>query len=493
MRLQITLLTACLFSLFASRCGADDWAQWMGPTRDGIYYESGVIDSIPADGLTVKWRAPIAGGYAGPAVASGRVYLFDYVKSSGEVINDPNRRAELDGSERISCFDAESGEELWQFQYECPYSISYPAGPRCTPAVDWDGPADESLDNRSAERSTTVGRVYALGSEGDLHCLDATTGELIWKRSFKDDYNATVPIWGFAAHPLVDGDLLYCMVGGEGQTVVAFDKRTGEQRWKALSASAVGYCPPSIIHAGGQRQLIVWHADAIDSLDPATGKPFWNLPIKPDFEMAITRPQRDGNRMYASAIRTESVLFELASDRPAVKELWRGEPKSAVYCANSTPIFHEGVIYGTDCNDGALIAVDGDTGDRLWKTFAPTKPDETRFVRHGTAFLTRIADTDRYFLMSETGELVMAELTRQGYQELGRFQVLEPTGEAFGRDVVWSHPAYAGQTAFMRNDKELVAVSSAQSKGSKRGQTPKMRSTLRAIWFLGSDPFSATT
>jgi len=182
------------------------------------------------------------------------------------------------------------------------------------------------------------------------------------------------------------------------------------------------------------------------------------MPIKPDFEMAITRPQRDGNRMYVSAIRTESVMFELASDRPAVKEQWRGAPKSSVYCSNSTPIFYEGVVYGTDCNDGALIAVDAANGNQLWKTFSPTKPDEKRFVRHGTAFLTRIEDTNRYFLMSETGELVMAELTRDAYKELGRFKVLEPTSEAFGRDVVWSHPAYAGRTAFIRNDKELVAV-----------------------------------
>jgi len=423
----------------------DDWAQWMGPTGDGVYYEEGIVESIPNSGLPIKWRAPIAGGYAGPAVAGGRVYLFDYVKESGESFNDPGRRATLVGSERLSCFDASTGEKLWQWQYPCAYSISYPAGPRCTPTVDIEGPDDE-------------GRVYSLGSEGDLHCLSAKTGQLIWKRNFKEDYRAEVPIWGFSAHPLVDGESLYCMVGGQGQTVVAFDKRTGAEKWKALSASAVGYCPPSIVSAGGVRQLVVWHADGIQGLDPSTGASHWAIPIKPDYEMAITRPQRDGNRMYASAIRTASVMFELAPDQPAVKELWRGAPKSSVYCANSTPIFHAGVVYGTDCNEGALIAVDGDTGDQLWKTFSPTKPDEKRYVRHGTAFLTRIADTDRYFLMSETGELVMANMTRQAYQELGRFQVLAPTSEAFGREVVWSHPAYAGQTAFVRNDKELVAV-----------------------------------
>lgn len=443
--MRLFLIAVLLAAMSASPALADDWAHWMGPTGDGVYYEEGVIESIPASGLPVKWRASIAGGYSGPAVAGGRVYLFDYVKSSGESFNDPGRRANISGSERLACFDAATGKKLWQRQYDCPYSISYPVGPRCTPTVDIEGPDD-------------TGRVYSLGSEGDLHCLDAETGKLIWKRNFKSDYQAEVPIWGFSAHPLVDGDLLYCMVGGDGQTVVAFDKRTGEEKWKALSASAVGYCPPSITNFGGVRQLVVWHADGIQGLDPASGKSYWTMPIKPDYQMAITRPQRDGNRMYASAIRTASVMFELAADRPAVKELWRGAPKASVYCANSTPIFYEGVVYGTDCNDGALIAVDADNGNQLWKTFSPTKPGETRFVRHGTAFLTRIEDTNRYFLMSETGELVMAELTRDAYQELGRFKVLEPTSEAFGRDVVWSHPAYSGRTAFVRNDKELVAV-----------------------------------
>ncbi len=424
---------------------ADDWAQWMGPTRDGIYYETGIVESIPDGGLPVRWRAEVAGGYAGPAVASGKVYLFDYVATSGKAFNDPGQRADLSGDERLTCFDVESGKRLWEYAYDCPYSISYPAGPRCTPTVDIEGPSDP-------------GRVYTLGSEGDLTCLNATSGELIWKRNFKQDYQAEVPIWGFSAHPLLDGELLYCMVGGEGQTVVAFDKRTGQQRWKAISASEVGYCPPSIVQSGGVRQLMIWHADAMVSLDPATGKEYWNVAFKPDYGMAITRPQIEGNRLYASGIRTLSGLFELDPDRPAIKELWRGGPKDAVHCANSTPIFRGGVIYGTDCNDGALLAIDAETGNQLWKTFAPTQPEETRFVRHGTAFLTRVEDTDRYFLMSETGELIVASLTPEKYEERGRFRVLEPTGEAFGRSVVWSHPAYASRTAFIRNDKELVAV-----------------------------------
>ena len=124
--------------------------------------------------------------------------------------------------------------------------------------------------------------------------------------------------------------------------------------------------------------------------------------------------------------------------------------------------FVDGVIYGTDCNEGCLIAVDSKNGTRLWKTFEATKPGENRFLSHGTAFITRIGDTDRYLLMSETGDLLMASLTEKGFEELGRFHVVEPTSECFGRSVVWSHPAYANRTAYIRNDKEIVAVDLAK-------------------------------
>jgi outer membrane protein assembly factor BamB len=443
-RLALTILL-CLLAAHVCPCNADDWPRWLGPTANGVYREQGIVETVPVAGLKVNWRVPVAGGYAGPAVVGNRVYLFDYLKSSGEVVNDPGQRAELKGSERLLCIDTASGKTIWKYEYDCPYSISYPAGPRCTPTLDTAGPNDP-------------GRVYILGSEGDFTCLNAKSGELVWKRNFKMEYSAPVPMWGFSAHPLVAGDLVYCMVGGPGQTVVAFDKLTGQERWKALSATGAGYCPPSMIEVAGVRQLMVWHSDAIVGMDPLSGKELWNVPLKPDFEMSIARPQVEGNRIFASAIRNHSVLFELSGNGRSPVERWRGEPKNSVYSANSTPIFHGGVIYGTDCNEGSLIAVNADSGERLWTTFQATKPDEKRRVNHGTAFITHLEGSDRYLLMSESGDLILAKMTAAGYQELWRFHVLEPTGEAFGRNVVWSHPAYAQKTAFARNDKELVSV-----------------------------------
>lgn len=415
---------------------ADQWTGWMGDDREGVYRSQGDVALGPE--TKVLWKHPIGGGYAGPSVADGKIFVFDYKIASGSVENDPGRRVNLSGRERLLALDAETGNEIWQHQYECPYSISYPAGPRCTPTVDGD-------------------RVYTLGSEGDLRCINIADGSVKWKTNFKEDFAAEVPIWGFASHPLIDGDLLYTMVGGDGQGVVAFDKITGAVRWKTLDARA-GYCPPSMIQFGGEQQLIIYHPEGVVSLDPIDGSQFWTIPIAPLYDMSINRPMVDGSKMYVSGIRTQAMLIALNPNEPSAKEEWFEDGKQAVHCANSTPMFVDGVVYGTDCNEGSLIAVDAKDGSRLWSTFAATQPNETRFVKHGTAFLTRIGETNQYLILSEIGDLIVAKLTRDGYEELGRKHILEPTGEAFGRDVLWSHPAYVDGIAYARNDKEIVAV-----------------------------------
>ncbi|KAA1262073.1 Outer membrane protein assembly factor BamB precursor [Rubripirellula obstinata] len=454
-RLFTNLTFFCLFIAIglvtdSKHSAADEWRGWMGNDRDGVYRETGVIDQIPEDGLEIKWRTPVEGGYAGPAVSDGKVFVFDYVKASGSAFNHPTSRVSLSGNERLMALDQQTGEPIWEHTYECVYNISYPAGPRCTPTIDED-------------------RVYILGSQGDLRCLDINDGSLIWKKSLTADFSAEVPLWGFSAHPLIEGDLLYTMVGGDGQAVVAMDKMTGEVKWKAIDDTA-GYCPPSIVDFGGKRQLMVYHPTAVTSLDPTDGSQHWTIPIKPSYEMSINRPMVDGNKMYVSGIQYAAVLIELSGtandessdDSITAKEVWRSENNEAVHCANSTPMFVDGIIYGADCNKGSLIAVDANDGTRLWKTFEATRPDEKRFIKHGTCFLTRMGETDRYLIFTELGDLQIAKLTRDQYENLGSFHVLEPTGEAFGRDVVWSHPAYADRTAYIRNDKEIVAVSLAK-------------------------------
>src|SRR5262249_22972206 len=160
--------------------------------------------------------------------------------------DNPFNRASTKGSERVTCFEAKTGKQLWQHTYDCPYrGVSYPCGPRATPLVH-------------------DGKVYTLGAMGDLYCLDVESGKPIWSKSLMKEYSARVPLWGFAAHPLLDGDDLIVLVGRK-PVVVALDRNTGKEKWKALELdnAEVGYCPPTLCNFDGQRQLIIWHPESV--------------------------------------------------------------------------------------------------------------------------------------------------------------------------------------------------------------------------------------
>jgi len=300
------------------------------------------------------------------------------------------------------------------------------------------------------------GLVYTLGAEGNLLCLDAEKGTVRWSHDLKKDYKIETPLWGFAGHPLVDGKKLICLVGGKGSVVVAFDKDTGKELWRALSAKEPGYGTPTLIEAGGKRQLILWHSESINSLDPETGKVYWSVPLAPDYSMSIMAPRKLGDYLYAGGIDKKAVLLKLAADRPAAEVVWRGSKDTAVYPINGTPFLEDGYIYGV-CTESQLRCVKLATGERLWETTEPTIGQKRG--RAGTAFLVK--NGDRFFLFSETGELIIAKLSPKGYEEIGRSKLLEPTGVVFGRDVVWSHPAFANRCIYARNDKELICVSLA--------------------------------
>ncbi len=178
---------------------ADDWPQWQGPQRDGVWRETGLLSSFPAAGLKVLWRAAVAGGYSGPAVSGGHVYVPDFVPApETHRPSNPFKRITQAGQERLQCLDQLSGKLLWTDVHDVAYGMSYSAGPRATPTVDGD-------------------RVYTLGGEGDLRCIDSNSGKLVWSRGLSDETHPT-PMWGFASAPLVDGDSLICVGGGSDPT-----------------------------------------------------------------------------------------------------------------------------------------------------------------------------------------------------------------------------------------------------------------------------------
>jgi outer membrane protein assembly factor BamB len=434
----ISLFVTLFTTTFAS---AADWPQWMGLNRDDNWAETGIIEAFPANGPKVLWRKPVNGGFAGPAIANGKVFVTDYVRSSGDEKPAPTKRNDLKGKERVLCLDAKSGEEIWKHEYDCSYAISYPAGPRCTPTVD-------------------DGKVFALGAMGDLFCLDAVKGSVIWSKNLPKTYNASAPLWGYAGHPLVFKNLLICMAGGDGSAVVAFDKETGKEKWKALSTTEIGYSPPTLIEAGGVTQLLIFHGKSLNSLNPDTGARYWSEPLATAYAMAIMAPRKDGDFLFAGGHNAKSIGLKLDAAKPAVTKVWEGSRTIGLAPVSGTPFVEKGIAYGIDGN-GTFRAMRIATGERRWGTSKPVngQDGEGRGANEGAAFVTK--NGDRFFIFGENGDLVIARLSPEKYEEISRAKLLDPVGVGLGRKVVWSHPAYADKCVFARNDKEIVCASLA--------------------------------
>ena len=430
----------------AGAAQADDWPQWLGPQRDGVWRETGIMERFPANGPVVRWRAPLGGGYAGPAVAGGRVFVTDRVLPEGASNPDnPFKRDDVAGRERVLCFNEADGRLLWTHEYECTYTISYPAGPRTTPVV-----AD--------------GRVWTLGAEGHLFCFDAASGKVIWSRQLKNDFGIRAPVWGFAGHPLLDGQRLICLVGGDGSTVVAFDKDSGREIWRALSAKEPGYSPPMICEAGGRRQLIVWHPESLNSLDPETGRLYWSEPFAVRVGLSLATPRKLGDLLFITSFYNGPVMMKLDAAKPAATVLWRGASHSEkdtdkLHSLMSTPFLEDGHIYGT-CSYGQFRCLRADTGERVWESMTPAGAADEKNRRWANAFIVK--NGGRFFLYNEKGDLIIARLSPRGYEEISRAHLLDPTLIAAGRKIVWSHPAFANRCVFTRNDKEIICVSLAK-------------------------------
>ena len=431
----VWLSLSVIFSATAVR--GDDWPHWMGLQRNNHWDETGLVERFPDGGPKIDWETEIAGGYSGPAVADGRVFITDYVTADN--VKVPNfERKQFSGVERVHCLSEADGKINWTHEYPVKYTMSYPSGPRCTPTVDGD-------------------RVYTLGGEGHLICFDVETGKVIWSHHLPEEYKTKTALWGYAAHPLIDGNQLITLAGGAESHVVAFDKATGKEIWKALTASEQGYSPPTIIESGGQRQLILLSPDAVTSVDPANGNKYWSVPYEASNGSIIMSPIQVGDYLYVAGYSQKSLLLKLDSKSPGATEIWRDKTREAISPVNLEPLAIANVIYGMDQN-GSLCALEIPSGKRLWATSQPLSDE--RPVGSGTAMIVQQAD--RIWMFTEAGELVIAKLLPSGYEELDRAKVIEPTNTAFNRDVVWSMPAFANRCAYIRNDKKIIAVNLGQ-------------------------------
>ncbi len=420
-------LASCLFfTLFwVGHAFAIVWPQWRGPNRAAAWTESGIVEKLPTTGLKILWRAPVAMGYSSPVIAAGKVYLSD------AELNKPMVR------ERVHCLEADSGKMRWSYCYE-------------TRAPDWFFTEDQAR-GPGATPIVWKGKVYALDLFGNLVCLDTKDGHVVWKKNLKEEFQMKET--SADSSPLIEGDLLILMLGGkQGAGIVALDRNTGREVWRALD-EAVTWSSPIVIDAGGVRQLIVWTQQSVSSLNPANGKLYWRE--------ATSTGGSPGTAGVSTPVFQDSYLlvsgwmFQLEKDRPAGKTLWpEGQGVSRrILSDTSTGMLLGDYVYSAKTG-GEFVCLKAATGEEIWKTNAVTD-----LINGASIHVT--GNGNSAFLFNERGELIQARLAPSGYEEIGRTKLIEPTSRFGSRKVAWAAPAFAHQNVYARNDQELICVSLA--------------------------------
>jgi len=425
--LTSSIAVGCIVSL-ANRLIGDDWPQWRGPHRDGTWTETGLVRDLPPGQLPYDWSVEIGPGYSGPTVADGRVYVMD---------RQPKDR---DATERIHCLASGTGKKLWTFEYPAEYRISYTAGPRASVTVH-------------------AGKAYCVGAMGHFHCLDAATGKVIWKKDLQSEYEIQMPIWGIAASPLIYESLVIQQVcGAGGACMVAFDKNTGKEVWRALNDRGA-YSSPVLIRQDEQDVLVCWTGDSLSGLDPKTGNVSWSHPFPPSrMPIGVGDPVVSGETVFVSSFYDGSLMVSTPKSKTSSEILWRAvgpdeQHTQSLHAMIGTCIVQDNLVFGTD-SYGEFRCLDATTGERIWE-------NNMAVPRARWATVHMVRESDRVWMFNERGELMITKLSREGLKILSRSQLIEPTRDQLGQrgGVCWSHPAFAEKSIFARNDRQLVRVS----------------------------------
>ncbi len=427
------MYASCLWAIVAvvslsSNAHCQDWPQWRGIERDGIIAKP-ITPS--KDGPKLNWTVEIAGGYSGPTVEEGKVYVMDRVAEPNQI-------------ERVHCFDQATGENIWTHTYDAVYQgIGYPAGPRASVSIE-------------------DGKAYSIGSMGHAFCLDATNGKVIWQVDFNEQYgivaNKRMPIWGISGSPLIVGTNVVFHVGGsEGACIVAIDRESGKETWRALEDRAQ-YSAPVLMEYNMMRSIVCWTGDSVAALDPETGDVRWRFVFKPrNMPIGVATPLIKDGHIFVTSFYDGSLMLKVNDDGKSVAEVWAAvgpneKVTKSLQSIISTPIWLDDHIYGVD-SYGQLRCLEAKTGERVWENLEAVPKarwSTIHFVRNGSS-------GDTIWMFNERGEIILGKLTPVRFEEISRHKIIEPTrGQLRQRGgVCWSHPAFADQSIIVRNDKEM--------------------------------------
>jgi outer membrane protein assembly factor BamB len=404
MKMRWLLLTLTWVGLCSSAVVAADWPQWRGPKRNGISAERGLLKQWPADGPKLVWQAKdIGDGYSTPSVVGDRLYVL-----SNKGMDD----------EFVQALDTKDGRQIWSVRVGKvgPNSaMQYPAA-RSTPTVD--GPL-----------------LFALGSDGDLACLETASGKLVWQKSLRSDFGGKPGAWAYSESPLVDGDVLVCTPGGKEATLVALQKKTGETVWKAPTPEAdqANYASIIVVDAGGRKQYVQFLSKGLVGIDAKTGGLLWRYDKTAKGSTAnIPTPVAFQNFVYSSGGRG-GALVELTSGGGQIdaKEVYY-LPKLPSSIGGSVEV--DGKMYGT--NGQGLLCVEFATGEVKW---------QDRCVGAGSVCY---AD-GLIYVHGEKGDMALVEATPEAYREKGRFAL--PDQPERGKSLAWPYPIIADGKLYVRD------------------------------------------
>ncbi len=381
------------------------WTQFRGPNRDNRSGETGLLSTWSADGPRLLWKANGLGeGYASVSLTDETVYTMG-LTGDGEMVH---------------ALDLKTGRIKWSKQTGTSYRNGQGNGPRGTPTLDGD-------------------RLYALGANGDLACLDATSGDMHWKGNILGEFNGSKISWGISESPLVDGKQLICTPGGRGATMVALDKMTGKTLWKAAVPNnpRAGYASPIAVDVGGVRQYVTFTSSGVVSVRSEDGRFLWA-----DNRAANTTANCSSVVFYkdhifsSSGYNTGCALVELISRRneTSTKKKYK---LSDMQNHHGGLVVVDGYLYGTSRRD--LMCIDMLSGEIMWSDRSVGKGSVTYADGH-------------IYLRSERGPMALVKASPERYEEVARFS---PPRDRAGRST-WSHPVVTQGRLFLRDMDTLL-------------------------------------